>query len=307
MKYKLFILMIVIGSHLSLSQSLNDFFPLKIGNQWNYSYKSVEKQYYDISFIGNQMTTDSGRINYNIISNSLQDSIILWNVQESDSVIRRVRDYSHNTDTSFSINVKAVFQLCEHLNSLHTIESQSNYEIFTYPVKWSGFGNMSSTIPINRFSQDSSIIVIKEDTFSIARFSDSLSFQKNIGLVYARSIINKGPNTPYYYEWQASLTSIITSVKDNRNEFPKEYLSLQNYPNPFNPTTIISFQLSHKSHVIVNILDILGRNIACLIDFESGSGNHNTHWDASNHASGIYFCRLQTDGFTETIKIVLLK
>jgi Secretion system C-terminal sorting domain len=299
------ILLTGIVCHLSFSQSLQDFFPLKIGNHWQYAYQSLEKRYESLYPI--QTTTDSGIVQYEIIDSASQDSMIVWNIQETDSVTRKIQNYSYFNmpDTSFSIIAHVMFQLYEYQDSLHTIKSQSYFEVFTFPVRY-GYGYVS-TIPIFRFHQDTSSIVLKEYIWTGVLFTDSLCFQKKIGLLYGQANTSKGPGTPYYYGWQASLTSMITSVDYKDNELPSSYLTLQNYPNPFNPITLIAFQLPHKSHITINIFDALGRNVQCLLDSHLGAGYHEIRWDASNHASGIYFCRLQTDESTKTIKIVLLK
>ncbi len=133
----------------------NDFFPLMIDNQWNYSYKSVEKNYYDISFMY-QMTIDSGNVQFTVADSSFQDSVIVWTMQEKDNIERQIQDFYYNTDTTFSINTNSTFQLFEYLDSFHTIKSKSNFEVFTFPVKWERFSTLSSTTPINRYSKDSS-------------------------------------------------------------------------------------------------------------------------------------------------------
>jgi hypothetical protein len=81
----------------------------------------------------------------------------------------------------------------------------------------------------------------------------------------------------------------------------------QNYPNPFNPSTIISFNLPLKSFVTLKIFDIVGREVATLINEELSAGNHSHQWNATNASSGIYFYRLQAGSFTLTKKLVLLR
>jgi hypothetical protein len=85
----------------------------------------------------------------------------------------------------------------------------------------------------------------------------------------------------------------------------------QNYPNPFNPSTIISYELSVASEVKLDVFDLLGRNLATLINEKQSAGNHQTNFNASNLSSGTYFYRLQTkskDGlFTETKQMILVK
>lgn len=73
---------------------------------------------------------------------------------------------------------------------------------------------------------------------------------------------------------------------------PMNYSLEQNYPNPFNPTTVIGYYLPQASHVHLGIYNILGQEIAVLVDGIEQAGNRTVHWDAGNIASGVYFYRL---------------
>lgn len=305
-----YILLIIAFELLSISlYSQNDFFPLKVGNEWNYSYNSVEKLYYDISFMY-QKTTESGYISYSIIDSSNQDSIIVWNIIEKDSIERLVQKYYIDTlfnDTTYTINDINTFQLKEYSDSVHILKSESYYEVFTFPVKWERFGNISSTTAITRFSQNSSVLTIKENKFIIASYFDSLVFHKDVGLVYAQSIINKGPNTPYYYKWEASLSSFLTDLIDEINKSPNNFLLSQNYPNPFNPNTNINYSISQTSFVTLKVYDLLGKEVAILVNEVKPIGNYETEFDGSNLSSGVYFYRMQAGSFSDTKKFILLR
>jgi len=81
----------------------------------------------------------------------------------------------------------------------------------------------------------------------------------------------------------------------------------QNYPNPFNPSTIIEYSLPQYGYVTLKIYDILGREIATLINEEKPIGSYEVEFDATGLTSGIYFYRIQTPNFTQTKKMILLK
>ena len=78
-------------------------------------------------------------------------------------------------------------------------------------------------------------------------------------------------------------------------------------PNPFNPTTIISYKLPVKSHVKINVYDVLGREIHTLVNTEQNAGNHSATFNASNFSSGVYFYRLQAGTYHDTKKFLLVK
>jgi N-acetylmuramoyl-L-alanine amidase len=81
----------------------------------------------------------------------------------------------------------------------------------------------------------------------------------------------------------------------------------QNFPNPFNPTTAISFQLSDVSQVALKVFDVLGREVASLVEGQKGAGSYTVQWNASGLPSGIYLYRLQTRDQVATRKMILTK
>ncbi len=93
---------------------------------------------------------------------------------------------------------------------------------------------------------------------------------------------------------------------------PAKYALHQNYPNPFNPNTTIRFALPEAAEVYLVVYDLLGREVARLVDGYMEPGYHQTQWDGRTAAgteipSGIYIARLVTPEYTKTIKMVLLK
>jgi len=90
-------------------------------------------------------------------------------------------------------------------------------------------------------------------------------------------------------------------------ELPAEFALEQNYPNPFNPLTVIGYQLSAPGWVSVKVYDVLGREIAILVNEKKEPGVYTFSWDASNFPSGVYFYRIRAGNFVETKKMVLSK
>jgi hypothetical protein len=88
---------------------------------------------------------------------------------------------------------------------------------------------------------------------------------------------------------------------------PASFLLLQNYPNPFNPSTVIEFQTSTNEHVTLKIFDMLGKEIAALVDEQKPAGRYSVHYDAGTLAAGVYFYRIIAGNFVETKKLLLLK
>jgi len=91
------------------------------------------------------------------------------------------------------------------------------------------------------------------------------------------------------------------------NEIPKEYSLSQNYPNPFNPKTIINYQLPMNSNVKLVIFDVLGKVVATLVNEQQTPGTYEVEWDAANYSSGLYFYKLECDGFSDVKKMLIIK
>ena len=86
-----------------------------------------------------------------------------------------------------------------------------------------------------------------------------------------------------------------------------DYKLSQNFPNPFNPTTSIKYSLPEQQFVSVKVFDILGREVASLVNEIKPAGNYEVNFDASNLSSGVYFYQLRAGSFTATGKLILMK
>jgi hypothetical protein len=81
----------------------------------------------------------------------------------------------------------------------------------------------------------------------------------------------------------------------------------QNYPNPFNPNTVISYQLPVTGNVTLKVYDILGNEVATLVNEEKQPGVYEVEFDSEGLSSGIYFYQLRTGNFTQVKKMILLR
>jgi hypothetical protein len=97
-----------------------------------------------------------------------------------------------------------------------------------------------------------------------------------------------------------------TDVSDG-NGHPSAISLFQNYPNPFNPSTTIRYELPRSSLVTLRVFNILGQEIATLVDGQKQAGCYEIKWNAGSFPSGVYFYRLQAGDFVQTKKLVILK
>ncbi len=102
------------------------------------------------------------------------------------------------------------------------------------------------------------------------------------------------------------IVSSPASVNDAFAILPKEFRLEQNYPNPFNPSTTIQFDVPQSSHVTLRIFNVLGQNVATLVNGTIEAGSHSVQWNADVSA-GIYLCRLESGTFFQTRKLLLVK
>jgi hypothetical protein len=100
---------------------------------------------------------------------------------------------------------------------------------------------------------------------------------------------------------------ILTSITPEPNSLPTGFFLSQNYPNPFNPSTTIQFALPKASLVMLKIYNVLGQEVATLVNEELKIGAYRVNWDGANVPSGVYFYRLQAGDFVETKKLLLLR
>ncbi len=103
-----------------------------------------------------------------------------------------------------------------------------------------------------------------------------------------------------------SVNSIITSV-DKYTHQPANFELFQNYPNPFNPTTVISYSLPEASQVTLKVFNMLGQEVATLVNGMKNSGVHTVNFDANGLASGIYLYKIEAGSFVRFKKMLLIK
>jgi hypothetical protein len=98
----------------------------------------------------------------------------------------------------------------------------------------------------------------------------------------------------------------VTDIIDGVNS-PTYFKLFQNYPNPFNPTTSIQYAVESKEFVSLKVFDVLGREVATLVNEEKQPGVYEVEFDGSKLASGIYFYKLQSERYSSTKKMIYLK
>lgn len=107
--------------------------------------------------------------------------------------------------------------------------------------------------------------------------------------------------------WRIAIRDVATAVNDGHPRRPDKYWLSQNYPNPFNPTTDIEYQISKLGFVTLNVYNVLGQEVASLVNGVKRPGDYIVQFDGAGLASGVYFYRLQAGGYSSVNKMILLK
>lgn len=155
--------------------------------------------------------------------------------------------------------------------------------------------------------------------FEIQRSTDKVNFS-NVAFVpgfgttteprsytYTDNSVNNGT---YYYRLKQldySGAFAYSHIVEVDVTAPIEFALSQNYPNPFNPSTIISYSIPQNSFVTLKVYDVIGNEIATLVNETKSAGKYDVRFDASGFSNGVYFYTIKADNFTSTKKMILMK
>ena len=158
----------------------------------------------------------------------------------------------------------------------------------------------------NFVSTDYSIEALAADVWNdlLLVIPENIGNTQRIGIQFIGKEISE---TSFVYLDAISVSNKKTDTSTNLSDGPQLFELNQNYPNPFNPTTNISFSIRNRGHVKLEVFNMLGQNVATLIDAPRMEGKHNVTFDARNLSSGVYLYRLTTDSFVRTMKMNLIK
>ncbi len=248
----------------------------------------------------NVVSADSGSIMINVESNtswSVSDSvnwIIIIPESGSDSAYIKII-YSANIDSLKRTG--ALFFAADTITNKFILEQEGleiyNIAVLAYPADAGTVSGGGKYL----FGMNVKVVAVpidgwtfknwKEDTLDVS--SDSVY---NFVALSARTLT-------------AEFEKIV-GVK-NEEEFPHTFELSQNYPNPFNPSTIIKYSIPELSFVIIKIYDILGNEIATLVNQEQSAGYYYLNFNLPSLSSGIYFYQLRAGSYVQTKKMIMLK
>lgn len=161
--------------------------------------------------------------------------------------------------------------------------------------------NVSLTLPIEKMNLDSNKIYYLTNLFDGSVISGNPGYLKNVDITmdkYSADI----------FLFADSVATVVGIDEERReNTLPVAFKISQNYPNPFNASTVINYSLPSSGNVSIKVTDIIGREVAVLVDELKSPGNYAVNFDAGRFSSGVYIYRIDFNGMMKSNKMILLK
>jgi hypothetical protein len=295
MNRQLFILIITFGftAQAQIDSALS-YYPIQNGNIWQYWYhykiaytNSSESTYVFVKIVGDTLMPNGKW--YNIVDGP-RLSFLSTGYQRIDSADANIYCYSGYPTPSETL--------------IDSLRAQV-HDVF-------GGGILCTAADtITLFGRETVTKTFVPNAF----YAPRVTFAQGIGIVKSMHL-EDNPVYPVYdtYTYDlvyAKINSLeygtLTEVSPKTKDIPTYFVLDQNYPNPFNPSTTIKFSIPTSGRVSVTIFDVLGRQVAKVIDGDYSKGEHIVRWNAPHIASGAYFYRLQTDTYSQTKRLLLQK
>jgi Secretion system C-terminal sorting domain len=285
-----------------IDPSTLDYYPLQIGNKWIYS--------------GNYRTYP----NYSSISTYIRKITDKETLQNNKTYFK-IEEYEQNG----LLPTSTFYERIDSLNGriyrydLDSINTGREYLIDDL------LAEVSDSLECYRFKHYLTPTVVEylgdttlfNDTVSYKRFSIpsfptdyAYILAKNFGLI---NFSSNDDNRAYDFSLKGAFIkgqiygdTTVTEIA-TKNYRPNEFLLRQNFPNPFNPSTVINYEISQSSFVKIKVYDVLGREIAIMVNEEKPAGKYSITFNGGNLSSGIYFYSITAGSFHQTKKMVLLK
>lgn len=291
---------------LPISPETLSYYPLAIGNKWNFNI--FQREYLSVGYkdetgimtrevIGDTLLPNGNK--YFILKQkekfegSLGVAILFF--ERLDSTTGKI--YRYDSDHQERVIEELTAEIGDTLE-LYRYQSTNTPQVIYEGNQQKYFGDQ--------------ILDRKIYHFPNSLFYSNYSLTKGIGLDSLSTVFDLG----YINFWLKGCiingkvigdTSLVVGITDENQNTPSEFSLSQNYPNPFNPETVISYQLPVNSKVSLKVYDILGNEVAILVNEEKPAGKYQVNFNGKNLSSGIYFYKITSERFTAVRKMLLIK
>jgi hypothetical protein len=230
---------------------------------------------------------DAFRINYWLVNNAFQDTMIYQEGQQITSIGPLIcEDYHILSQNGNRIQLQLV------LRNLGQSSTATEVRAKLIPLDSSVTGVISNNRSFGNITAGSAAVNSSAYLIDIMENTGILTFDVRISM----------GGYPYWLQ-----ENLVVGIEARSPRLPGEFALYQNYPNPFNASTNIEFRNPKKGFVTLKIFNILGEEVATLLSASLLAGFHSYEFDASDLANGIYVYRLRTGNFVESRKMLLLK
>ena len=274
--------------------------------------------------VGSGTNTDYATVKYN------SDGVFQWAARWDDPAnsFEEANDITVDTDgnvyvTGFSVGAGTD-------NDYTTVKYNSN-GIQQWVSNYNGPANLSDVgmfitldaynnpyIIGQSFNGNSEMASMKYDSNGLQNWAFRYNYDNYTSIIPAGILLDKSGNIFIAQTIYASDRSVWNIRKYSQPGFipvgvneeiitPSEFVLYQNYPNPFNPLTTIRYEIPQTGFVTIRVYDILGREVAALVNEEKPAGSYEVIFNASQLSSGVYFYRIKTEEFVQTKKLILMK
>lgn len=297
---------------LPISPETLSYYPLAVGNKWNYNV-------YEIDYNSNSWNEFNGIMTREVIGDTLLSNgnkyFIIEQKESLHSPLWQSQYFLERIDSTTGKVFRNIGSPQDILIDDLTAEVGDTLELYRYQ-----YSNTPQVIYQANEQKyfDNEILNRKMFRLPNSLYYTGYSLTKGIGL----DSLAAGFDVGHTLWWLKGCiingkvmgdTSLVVGIKDENIDIPSEFSLSQNYPNPFNPETNIHWQLAVGSFVTLKVYDILGNEVATLVNEEKPAGKYHVNFNAQQTTnnkqltSGVYFYQLRAGQFVQTKKFVLLK
>ncbi|MBI5471752.1 MAG: immunoglobulin domain-containing protein, partial [Ignavibacteriae bacterium] len=167
----------------------------------------------------------------------------------------------------------------------------------------------ASGSPVVNFADwnDATLVLGGDESGWLGEYQLVVVYSRAITAEQVRVHFEGGPDAELAMPVPTSMAPTMNNTMTVAPALPKEFALYQNYPNPFNPSTTIKFDLPKDENVTLTLYNMIGQQVATLVNERKTAGSYSINWNAQNFATGVYIYRFKAGNFVQTRKLVLVK